>query len=105
MPRLAMFALYERRSGLSAHNVRTLALVKWFGMCELPLMQAAPKYSELVAQVGISRGYASDIATGIVTPSRALAIRIYRKTGWKPSNISSLTEADIDVLERVEARG
>lgn len=99
-----MFALYERRDGLSAQIVRTLLLAKWFGMCELACMHAAPKYSELVAQVGISRGYASDIATGVATPSRALAIRIYRQTGWKASNIASLTDADIDVLERVEGR-
>jgi len=74
-------------------------------MCELSPMQAAPKYSELITQVGISRGYASDIARGITTPSRALAVHIYRKTGWKTSNIASLTDAEIDVLERVEALG
>jgi len=65
-------------------------------------MQAAPKYSELIAKVGISRGYASDIALGHSTPSRALAIRIYRHTGWKASNIASLSDEDICFLERIE---
>lgn len=102
MPRLAMFALYERRATLSAHNVRTLGLAKRFGMCEPASMQVAPKYSELIAQVGISRGYACDIARGVATPSRALAIRIYRRTGWKASNIASLSDEDIQVLARIE---
>lgn len=35
-------------------------------------------------------------------PPRSLAIHIFRRTGWKPTVISDLTDAQIDVLEQVE---
>jgi hypothetical protein len=52
---------------------------------------------------GISVPYASQILSGVRTPARRLAIRIYRKTGAKFPPIDSLSEQDIDLLERIEA--
>lgn len=61
-----------------------------------------PTFTELVEATGISRGYASDILAGKQPPSRALAIYIYRKTGWRHSLIDGLTDEQLDLLESVE---
>lgn len=107
MPRLAMFAVYERGVILSACNVRTLPLAELFGMCERRGMVTPPELSTLMAPpLNISKGHASEILSGARDrkPSRWLAIRIYRETGWKHPVIASLTDEDIDVLERIESR-
>jgi hypothetical protein len=61
-----------------------------------------PRVKDLVAAVGISKTYASDILAGKQPPSRALAIGMFRATGWKHDAIASLTDEQIDVLESVE---
>jgi hypothetical protein len=43
------------------------------------------------------------ILNGERTPSRPLAIRIFRATGWKPTNIENLTDEQISMLETIEA--
>jgi transcriptional regulator with XRE-family HTH domain len=72
-----------------------------FVMCEQPGMEK-PTFTALVDATGISRGYASDILNGKQAPSRALAIHIFRKTGWRHSLIADLTAEQMDVLEAVE---
>ena len=70
-------------------------------MCEQTGMDK-PTFTELVEATGISRGYASDILNDKQPPSRALAIHIYRKTGWRHSLIDGLTDEQLEVLEAVE---
>ena len=70
-------------------------------MCELTHM-LKPTFTELVEATGISRGYASDILNDQQPPSRALAIHILRKTGWRHSLLDGLTDEQLDVLEAVE---
>jgi len=57
----------------------------------------------LSVAAGISVPYASQIIGGIRTPSRKVAIRIYRTVGIKFRPIEKLSDSEIDVLERVEA--
>jgi transcriptional regulator with XRE-family HTH domain len=66
-------------------------------------MAEAVTPTSLACAAGISIPYASQILGDKRTPSRSLAIHIYRKTGWKTSNIASLTEQQIDMLEQIEA--
>jgi len=66
-------------------------------------MAEAVTPTSLASAAGISIPYASQILGDKRTPSRALAIHIYRRTGWKTSNIASLTEQQIDMLEQIEA--
>lgn len=61
-----------------------------------------PSPKALREATGISQSYASMIANEKRDPPRSLAIHIFRRTGWKPSVISDLTDAQIDVLEQVE---
>jgi len=61
-----------------------------------------PRTSELATKAGISPSYASEIAAGCRTPSRALAIHIFRTTGWRHSLIADLTDEQMALLEQVE---
>ena len=61
-----------------------------------------PRVTDLAADASISKTYASDILAGQQAPSRPLAIHILRKTGWRHSILSGLTDAQIDLLETVE---
>ncbi len=72
-----------------------------FVMCEQACMEA-PRTTNLAVAAGISKSHASDILNNKRKPSRALAIHIYRKTGWRHSLIAGLTDAQIDLLETVE---
>lgn len=58
------------------------------------------KPTVLARSAGISVPYASQILNGLRTPTPALAIRIYRKTGMKLPPIAGATDAEIEVLER-----
>jgi len=62
-----------------------------------------PSPNALRDAVSISQSYASMILNGERTPSRPLAIRIFRATGWKPTNIENLTDEQISMLETIEA--
>jgi hypothetical protein len=70
-------------------------------MCEHTAMPK-PTFTALVDATGISRGYASDILNGKQAPSRALAIHIFRRTGWRHDLIADLTDEQMDVLEAVD---
>lgn len=67
-----------------------------------------PATKALVEATGISPGYASMILNDSDdpklsrTPPRALAIRIFRGTGWKHPSIADLTDEQISVLETVD---
>lgn len=61
-----------------------------------------PAVSDIVAQAGISKSYASEIRSGVRKPSRSLAIHIFRKTGWRHSLIADLSDEQIAVLETIE---
>lgn len=58
--------------------------------------------ADLSAKAGISLSYASEIVGGKRTPSRALAIHIFRKVGWKHPAIADLTEEQMKMLEEIE---
>lgn len=51
---------------------------------------------------GISKSYASEILSAARTPSRPLAITIFRRTGRKFGPIAGLSDEDIATLERIE---
>lgn len=87
---------------MSAGNVRTFPLAHLFVMCELTAMTEAPRTSELAKKAGISKSYASEIATGSRVPKRPLAIHILRTTGWRHPVIADLTDEQINTLEQIE---
>lgn len=68
-------------------------------------MQNTPTISELRAATGISQSYASMILNNSRSPSRALAIKIFRETGWRHEILAGLTEEQIDTLEAIEPWG
>jgi transcriptional regulator with XRE-family HTH domain len=61
-----------------------------------------PRVKDVASVVGISTTYASDILSGKQRPSRAVAIRILRCTGWRHDCLAGLSDTEIDVLERVQ---
>jgi Helix-turn-helix. len=65
-------------------------------------MQNTPTISELRAATGISQSYASMILNNSRSPSRALAIKIFRETGWRHEILAGLTEEQIETLETIE---
>lgn len=62
--------------------------------------------TELSRAADISVPYASQILSADEdkrrTPSRSLAIHIFRKTGWKHSSIADLSGDEIDFLEKLD---
>lgn len=71
-------------------------------MCEQTGMEHAPKTGELAAAARISKSYASEIVNRKRDPSWALAIHIYRQTGWRHPSIADLTAEQVDTLESIE---
>ena len=67
-------------------------------------MDDKPAIADVRAAAGISQSYASMILNGDRQPSRAVAIRIFRGTGWRHSVLDGLTEDEIAVLEKIETR-
>jgi hypothetical protein len=61
-----------------------------------------PAVSDIVAQAGISKSYASEIRAGVRRPSRPLAIHIFRVTGWRHQMLDGLTDEQIATLEAIE---
>jgi hypothetical protein len=61
-----------------------------------------PGTMELTKSAGISKSYASEILSGARDPSRALAIHIFRKTGWRHSTIADLSAEHMELLEQIE---
>lgn len=62
----------------------------------------APTQHDMQTRLGISQTYASMILRGVRTPSRPLAIRMFREFGWKHPVIAELTEEDMATFERIE---
>ena len=65
-------------------------------------MPSPPETADLAVAAGISKSYASEIVNKVRTPSRALAIHIFRRTGWKHSVLDGLSDDEMAVFERVE---
>lgn len=65
-------------------------------------MQSTPTISDLRAATGISQSYASMILKKSRSPSRGLAIRIFRETGWRHEILAELTDEQIATLEQIE---
>lgn len=65
-------------------------------------MVETPTTAGLAEAAGISKSYASEIVNGKRSPSRSLAIHIFRRTSWRHATIASLTAADIETLERID---
>jgi hypothetical protein len=65
-------------------------------------MVIAPTTADLSDKAKISLSYASEIVNGKRTPSRSLAIHIFRKTGWRHAILADLTDEQMDVLEAVD---
>lgn len=65
-------------------------------------MEAPINTADLSAKADISLSYASEIVNGKRTPSRSLAIHIFRKTGWRHSAIASLSDEQMTMLEQIE---
>lgn len=65
-------------------------------------MAEKPSTTAFAQVAGISIGYASDILNNKRSMPRPLAIKAYRKLGWKHDSIARLTEQQIKVLESVE---
>jgi transcriptional regulator with XRE-family HTH domain len=65
-------------------------------------MDAPIKTADLASVAGISLSYASEIANGKRQPSRALAIHILRKTGWRHPLLADLSDDQLDLLESIE---
>jgi hypothetical protein len=65
-------------------------------------MQSSPTIAELREVASISQSYASMILSGDRTPSRPLAIHIFRRTAWKHPLIAGLSDEQIDTLERID---
>lgn len=82
-----------------------MGLALMFVMCEQWPMLTPPSYTDLAQATGISRSYAFEIVGSKRRPSRALAIHILRKTGWRHDVLAGLTDEQIDVLEAVEPWG
>jgi transcriptional regulator with XRE-family HTH domain len=61
-----------------------------------------PKQSDLIDKAGISQTYASLILNGKRAPSRALAIHIFRTTGWRHHILADLSDDQISMLEAIE---
>lgn len=61
-----------------------------------------PTYSALAHKTGLSRSYACEIVNGTRTPSRPLAIHIFRRTGWKHPRLADLTDEQLAMLEGIE---
>lgn len=57
--------------------------------------------TDLQARAGISKGYASDLLAGNKKPSAPMAVRIFRATGLKLGPLVNLSDAEIEVAERM----
>jgi transcriptional regulator with XRE-family HTH domain len=64
--------------------------------------KAELKPTGLAKAAGISVPYASQILSGVKTPTQATAIRIFRATGRKFGPIARATPEEIEVLERFQ---
>lgn len=65
-------------------------------------MDAPINTADLSAKADISLSYASEIVNGKRSPSRPLAIHIFRRTGWRHSVIADLTDEQVTMLEQIE---
>lgn len=57
--------------------------------------------TEFSKAMGISVPYASQILSAQRSPSKKLAVRIYRITGWRHETLANFADEDLNVLERL----
>lgn len=62
------------------------------------MKSASPVYDELRG-LGVSKPYASQVASGRRKPSLNLALRLYKKCGTKIGPLKNKTNAEIRTLE------
>lgn len=97
-----MFATCNTAVGLSSRKLQSFALAIIFAICKGAGMDTPLTPTDLASRAGISLPYASQILGEKRTPSRALAIRIYRTVGVKFAPIAHLSDVDIDALSRID---
>lgn len=67
-----------------------------------PIQAKPPSLNKQLVSLGISKAYASMILSGKQRPAVALAIHIFRATGFRHERIANLTEHQMAVFEQVE---
>lgn len=60
--------------------------------------------AELARRIGKSKSHLSHVLADRKTLSRNTAIAIFRETGAKIGPLSALSDADVEVLARIEAQ-
>lgn len=60
--------------------------------------------AELARRIGRSKSHLSHVLANRKTLSRNTAIAIYRETGEKLGPLAALSDADVEVLARIEAQ-
>lgn len=84
-------------------HIANFPLAPEFAICKQFGMSDVSTNARLVA-AGVSKSYASQIASGKRDPSLALAISIFRATGLKFGPISNASKAEIATLEKTIAK-
>jgi transcriptional regulator with XRE-family HTH domain len=76
-----------------------------FEIAELARMASdALRVKDLHAELGISKGHASEILRGETAPSQKLALRIFRRFGVKLGPLAHATAGEIKALEQLAAK-
>lgn len=92
------FAAYRQRGEWFRHEGSLREHI-----ASLPPIQKKPlSLNGQLVSLGISKAYASMILSGKMRPAVALAIRIFRETGWRHERIATLTDEQMRVFEEVE---
>lgn len=73
-------------------------------MTDLASFRSQSKLSqaELAAKIGVNQATVSRLERGELTPTRPLAIHIFRCTGWKHPRLADLSDEQIAMLEGIE---
>jgi transcriptional regulator with XRE-family HTH domain len=83
--------------------VQYFSLASNFAFCNIDGMSDRITPTLLAAKSGISQPYASQLLSGSRTPSRDLAIHIWRTTGVKLGEFTTATDADLEVIAKFAA--
>lgn len=67
-----------------------------------PVPKKQLSLNQRIAALGISKAHASQIVNGKHKPSLRLAVAIWRATGWKCARIVHATDAQLEVIEKLD---